>query len=331
MKLSILDQVPVPAGVKVKDAFEASVQLAKSAEKLGYSRYWVAEHHDFIGLACPNPDTLLTLVGTQTNKINLGAGAVLLPHYSPFKIAETYNLLSVLFPERIDLGLGRAPGGSAEVSIALSGNYLENVRDYPESIRTLNRFIKNQTHDNSLYNKIKAAPLPNKQPNLWMLGTSEKSAELAVSEKLNYVFGHFMSDLQGTEIISRYKETFNQTYKQTPKTMIAVSVICAETTKEAKKIARSTALWTSFNEKPVYSQIPSYEEAERFKGTQEQEAKIKKTMSKMIVGNPQSVIQQLNELCELYQTDELMLVTNTYEYADRIKSFKLIAKEGQLI
>lgn len=331
MKLSILDQVPVPADMTVTDAFEASVQLAKKVEELGYQRYWVAEHHDFIGLACPNPDTLLTLVGAQTNKINLGAGAVLLPHYSPFKVAETYNLLSVLFPGRIDLGLGRAPGGSAEVSIALSGNYLEKVRTYPESVKTLNRFIKNQPHDNNLYNKIKAVPLPNKQPNLWMLGTSKKSAELAVKEKLNYVFGHFMSSAQGPEIVSHYKNTFKQIYEQTPETMIAVSVICAETTQEAKKIARSTALWTSFNEKPLYSQIPSYEEAEQFKGTQEEEATIKKTMSKMIVGNPQSVIQQLNELRELYRTDELMLVTNTYDYADRIKSFKLIAKEGQLI
>lgn len=330
MILSILDQVPVPKGTEIEMAFSESVKLAKEAENLGYNRYWIAEHHDFIGLACPNPDTLITLIGSQTNKIKLGAGAVLLPHYSPYKIAETYNLLSVLFPGRIDLGLGRAPGGSAEASIALSGNYLENVRTYPESVKTLNNFIKNQSQDNPLFNKIKAAPLPKIKPDLWMLGTSEKSAELAINNQLNYVFGHFMSSANGSEIVTKYKKDFYTTHKQKPKVIIAVSVICAETTEKAEKIARATALWSGLSDSPIFEQIPSYKEASEFKDSQEIEEKINKTLNRMVIGNPKIVREKLKKLTEIYQTEELMIVTNTYDYKDRLESFKLLAKEMQL-
>lgn len=330
MKLSILDQVPVPEDTKVEDAFSASVNLAKEAETLGYKRYWIAEHHDFKGLACPNPDTLITLIGSQTNKIKLGAGAVLLPHYSPYKIAETYNLLSVLFPGRIDLGLGRAPGGSAEASIALSGNYLENVRTYPESVKTLTGFLDNKEQDNPLFNKIKATPLPKNKPKVWILGTSEKSAELAIKNKLNYVFGHFMSAANGPEIVAKYKENFFKDHQINPEVIVAVSVICAETTKEAEEIARSTAIWSALNDTFEFDQIPSYKKAEAYKGTSEIEGKIQESLKKMIIGDPQSVSKKLKELAEMYQVEELILVTNTFNYKDRMNSFNLIGKEMQL-
>lgn len=331
MKLSILDQVPIPENALVEEAFSETVKLAKQAEKLGFNRYWIAEHHDFPGLACPNPDTLITLIGSQTSNIKLGAGAVLLPHYSPYKIAETYNLLSVLFPKRIDLGIGRAPGGSAEASIALSGNYLENVRTYPESVKTLNNYINNTEHDYDIFNKIKAAPLPENKPDTWILGTSEKSSELALDNKMNYVFGHFMSGAKGPDIVGKYKAAFKEKHFLTPKIIVAVSVICAETTEKAYKIARSTALWTEFNEAPLFKQIPSYEKAHQYIGTKEAEARIKKNLDKMIIGNPSVVKKELMELSEKYEINELMLVTNTFDFKDRLKTFELLAKEMQLI
>src|SRR5699024_10686904 len=194
MKLSILEQVPVPEGVNIEDAFSESVNLAKKAEEFGYNRYWIAEHHDFAGLACPDPDTLMTLIGAQTQTIKLGAGAVLLPHYSPYKIAENYNLLSVLFPGRIDLGLGRAPGGSAEASIALSGNYLEKVKEYPESVITLNHFINNEEQENTLYNKIEASPIPSQKTTIRELGTSDITIEIAIEDILNSAVAPCMSN-----------------------------------------------------------------------------------------------------------------------------------------
>lgn len=330
MKLSILDQVPVPEGVNIEDAFSESVNLAKKAEEFGYNRYWIAEHHDFAGLACPNPDTLMTLIGSQTQTIKLGAGAVLLPHYSPYKIAENYNLLSVLFPGRIDLGLGRAPGGSAEASIALSGNYLEKVKEYPESVKTLNHFINNEKQENTLYNKIEASPIPSQKPTLWVLGTSEKSIEIAIENKLNYVFGHFMSNANGPEIINNYRDKFFKEHETNPEIIIAVSVICAETTKQAEKIARSTAIWSAYNDTFEFDQIPSYEKAQNYRGSEESEIKIQKALNKMVIGNPKEVSKQLKEIKDMYQAEELMLVTNTYDYKDRLNSFKLLANEVQL-
>src|SRR5690625_1014186 len=137
MKLSILDQSPISTGQTAKEALENSIKLAQLGEKYGYERFWIAEHHDLYGLACPNPDVMLGIIGTKTEKIRIGAGAVLLPYYKPYRVAETYNLLATMFPGRIDLGIGRAPGGSAEVSMALSDNYLKQVRYFPNTLQSL--------------------------------------------------------------------------------------------------------------------------------------------------------------------------------------------------
>src|SRR5690625_739217 len=131
MKLSILDQAPISAGKTAGEALDASLQLAKLGDELGYTRYWIAEHHDMNGLACPNPDVMLGKIDAQTMIICSGAGAVLLPHYTPYRVVDTYSLLAILYPGRMDLGIGRAPGGSAEVTMALSDIFLEQVRKYP--------------------------------------------------------------------------------------------------------------------------------------------------------------------------------------------------------
>ncbi len=132
MIVSILDQSPVLEGSSQAKALEESKKLALLGEELGYKRYWIAEHHDMKGLSCSSPEVMISYIGASTKKIRLGAGAVLLPHYKPYKVAETYHMLETLFPGRIDIGIGRAPGGSAEASMALSGNYLDNVKNFPD-------------------------------------------------------------------------------------------------------------------------------------------------------------------------------------------------------
>src|SRR5690625_4995391 len=144
MKVSILDQSPISVGMTEQDALQASIRLAQHGERLGYERYWIAEHHDLFGLACPNPSVMLSAIGAQTRNIRIGAGAVLLPYYKPYYVAETYNLLATLYQGRIDLGLGRAPDGSAEVSLALSDNYLAEVQKHPEKIAELQAFLHNK-------------------------------------------------------------------------------------------------------------------------------------------------------------------------------------------
>jgi luciferase family oxidoreductase group 1 len=141
LKLSILDQSPISWGYTPQQALQASMELAKAGERLGFIRYWIAEHHNFSGLTCSAPEVMLSYIGASTKSIRIGAGAVLLPHYKPYRVAETYNMLATLFPGRIDLGIGRAPGGSAEASMALSDNFLENVRKMPNAVEELLHFL----------------------------------------------------------------------------------------------------------------------------------------------------------------------------------------------
>src|SRR5690625_3126809 len=266
MKLSILDQAPISAGKTAGEALDASLQLAKLGDELDYTRYWIAEHHDMNGLACPNPDVMLGVIGAQTKKIRIGAGAVLLPHYKPYRVAETYNLLATLYPGRIDLGIGRAPGGSAEVTMALSDNFLEQVRKYPESLDELIQFLNNDVPEGHMFSKIEPTPIPKASPQPWLLGTSEKSAVLAAEKGMPYTFGHFMSSQDGPAIVRDYKEGIAKNdANKVPQAIVAASVICAETTEEAEELALSNQLWKVLQDKGEGQDgVPSMEEAKTY-------------------------------------------------------------------
>lgn len=328
MKLSILDQSPISEGTTAKEALTASIELAQLADKLGYTRYWAAEHHDMSGLASPAPDIMLGMIGQQTENIRIGAGAVLLPHYKPFNIAERYNLLASLFPNRVDLGIGRAPGGSAEATMALSDNFLENVRKMPGSLEELLSFLHHDFPKDHMYAKMAPSPVPPANPVPWLLGTSEKSAILAAEKGISYAFGHFMTDKDGPSIVKKYKGAF---VGDIPETLIAVSVICAETTEEAEEIALSSLLWKVQQAKgDGENGIPSVKEAKDYTFTKEDQETIKNMKRKTIIGNPAEVKQQLQELQTAYQSDEMMIVTITHSYEARKRSYQLIANEFKL-
>lgn len=329
MKLSILDQAPVLSGKSAQEALKESMKLAQLGEKLGYTRYWIAEHHDFPGLASSAPEVMLGYIGANTEKIKIGAGAILLPHYKPYKVAETFNMLATLFPDRIDLGIGRAPGGSAEASIALSGNFLENVRNMPNSIKDLLHFLYNNYPTDQIFSKITAHPFPDTPPVPWILGTSEKSAIQAASYGTAYAFGHFMSDKDGIEIVNTYRNAFRQSSGlQKPQAIITVSVICAETSELAEELALSWFLSKIQTDKGEKNNgIPTLEEARNYSFTSDEKERIQEMRKKMMIGNPKEVKQQLAELQSAYSVDEIMIVTITNSYERRIKSYELIAKE----
>ncbi|MEK4654325.1 LLM class flavin-dependent oxidoreductase [Niallia sp. FSL W8-0954] len=329
MKLSILDQAPVLSGKSAQEALKESMKLAQLGEKLGYTRYWIAEHHDFPGLASSAPEVMLGYIGANTEKIKIGAGAILLPHYKPYKVAETFNMLATLFPDRIDLGIGRAPGGSAEASIALSGNFLENVRNMPNSIKDLLHFLYNNYPTDQMFSKITAHPFPDTPPVPWILGTSEKSAIQAASYGTAYAFGHFMSDKDGIEIVNTYRNAFRQSSGiQKPQAIITVSVICAETSELAEELALSWFLSKIQTDKGEKNNgIPTLEEARNYSFTSDEKERIQEMRKKMMIGNPKEVKQQLAELQSAYSVDEIMIVTITNSYERRIKSYELIAKE----
>ncbi|WLR52659.1 LLM class flavin-dependent oxidoreductase [Bacillus tianshenii] len=327
MKISILDQCPVSKGATYKDAYNATIALAKAADSWGFTRYWLAEHHSMDTLSCPSPEIFLAHLGAVTENIRIGSGGILLPYYKPYKVAENFHLLETLYPARIDLGIGRAPGGSAEVSMALSDNYLQQVNEMPDKIKELQSFLNDRFSPDHPSSKIKAVPIPNDKPSLWLLGTGKKSAKMAAENGTAYVYGHFMSNVNGDEIIKNYREQFTPHNGSKPYVMIAVSVICAETTKQAEELALSQLFWHILVEKEGYSSgIPSIKEAQSYPYTEKDINKMKEHREKMIAGSPSEVKEQLRLLKDTYHADEVMILTITHDYSARAKSYELIAK-----
>ncbi|WP_338469655.1 LLM class flavin-dependent oxidoreductase [Niallia sp. XMNu-256] len=329
MKLSILDQSPISSNQSAREALEGSVKLAQAGEKLGYSRYWIAEHHDLPGLACPAPEVMLGCIGAQTKKIRIGSGAVLLPHYKPYKVAEVYHMLATLFPDRIDIGIGRAPGGSAEATNALSDNFLQQVWKMPDLVKELLHFLHNDFPEGHEFSGIKASPTPDIAPEPWLLGTSIKSARLAAENGLAYAFGQFMSDNDGRAIIQEYLECYKQRKRdQHPQVILTVSVICAETNEKAEEVALSSLIWSLQKENREGNQgVPSIQEAKQYILNEKEQATYSKLKQNMIIGNPSFVKQRLKEMQAFYKADEIMIVTITYSPKDRISSYQLIANE----
>ena len=322
MKLSILDQSPISVGQSAKEALENSVKLAQLGEKLGYERFWIAEHHDLYGLACPNPDVMLGIIGTSTKKIRIGAGAVLLPYYRPYRVAETYNLLATMFPGRIDLGIGRAPGGSAEVSMSLSDNYLKEVRYFPKKLESLIDYLYKTDLD------VTPTPVPNESPIVWLLGTSEKSAMLAAEKGLPYAFGHFMTNSNGQEAVQLYRKHFHSKNDSKPYVIVAISVICAQTNEQAYDLALSQFLWKlkQLKNSKEASQIPSVKEAKMYMYNEAEKEEWETFKRNAIIGDPTEVKRQLFNLQKGYKADEWMIVTITHSIESKFKSYELIAQ-----
>lgn len=329
VKLSILDQAPISAGKTAQETLQDSIKLAQTGDQLGYTRYWIAEHHDLTGLACPAPEVMIGIIAAQTKNIRIGAGAVLLPHYKPFRVAENYNLLATLYPDRIDLGIGRAPGGSAEVTMALSDNFLEQVRKVPEKLDDLLRFLHLDFPKDHMYSKIKPTPVPEISPEPWMLGTSGKSAVLAAEKGMAYTFGHFMSDADGPEVVKNYRQLMTEKYPdQVAKVIVTITAVCAETTEKAEELAMSNLLWNVLQAKGEGEEgVPTVDEALSYPFSAEEQEMVDKAKEKMVIGNPQEVKQQLEHLQQAYQADEWMIVTITHDHEARIKSYELIANE----
>ncbi|WP_411349294.1 MsnO8 family LLM class oxidoreductase [Paenibacillus sp. WLX2291] len=291
--LGILDMSPVLEQVSVEEALERSVQLAIMAEQHGYERFWLSEHHDIAALACTAPEVLIAHIGVRTSSIRLGSGAVLLPHYSPMKVAETFRMLSALYPGRIDLGIGRAPGGSAHAAIALSGNYLAHVAEMPQLVSDLRSLLQDQYQVEG--GAVRARPQTAFPPQLWLLGTNRKSAGLAAAQGAGYVFGHFMSSSDGQAAIQHYREQFQPVADgEQARVILAVKVIAADTD------ARATGLYEKWKQSPAGL------------------AAIGEEMPEPIIGTPATLRQQFENLLQQYEADELMLICPLDQYEERM-------------
>ena len=334
MKLSIIDQCPVPAGFTTADAFRNTIELARLADRLGYTRYWIAEHHATGAFASPAPEVLLARVGAETSHIRVGSGGVMLPHYSPMKVAESFRVLHALYPGRIDLGIGRAPGGSPLDSFALrrDRSSQQTEDDFPKQLLELIAFLHGGFRPDHAFSRIELSPAMPGSPDVWLLGSSMWSAAAAAQLGLRYAFAHFIDSNPTRSALEHYFSHFTASRDlSAPYAMIAPGVLCADTEAEAERLLTSARLFRRRIRQGDVRPIPTPEEAIAELGPRSEPPPAELgDWPSYFAGTPESVRDHLIDMASVLHVDELMIVTIVHDHRARMRSYELLAKAFNL-
>lgn len=327
LRLSVLDQSPIVDGGTGPEALANSIDLARLADRLGYQRYWLAEHHATGSLACTSPEVLLGPIGTLTKRIRLGTGGIMLPHYSPFKVAEVFSTLAGLFPGRIDLGIGRAPGTDQMTVVALQRDRRQHLPDdFVDQLSELLAYLEDRIPaDHPFHRLSKALPGLPEKPEVWLLGSSSQSGEWAAQLGLPYAFADFIGG-GGGPIAQEYRATFAPSPRlAAPRVVVAVRVICAATDEEAQHLAASQQV--QLIQLQQGRPRPALPPEAAIKLLQESGIKlgIAPMGRRLVVGSPITVRRELERVAADFGADEVMVLTITYDHAARRRSYELLA------
>jgi luciferase family oxidoreductase group 1 len=334
MKLSVLDQSPVPAGCTPGDALRNTIHLARAADSLGYERYWIAEHHAIETLASPAPEVLIARVAAETSGIRVGSGGVLLPHYSPLKVAEIFRMLHALYPGRIDLGIGRAPGSGGLEAYALQRDRSKRLQasDFPEQLTELLAFLHHEFPLEHPFARIKVSPETTGAPDVWLLGSSTWSASVAAQFGLPYAFAHFIGPEQTVAATEQYRSNFKPSkYLREPRTILTLGVVCADTEAEAERLAASTKMLIrrirlGGERRPVPTPEEAIKELESLGPGADPLTWDGSEWPRYIVGDPAQVSSKLESMARDLQVHELMILTVIHDHAARLHSYELLAE-----
>jgi luciferase family oxidoreductase group 1 len=329
LRLSVLDQTPIPAGSSPSDALANTVDLAQLAEALGYERYWLAEHHGTTGLAGSAPEVLIAHVAAATSSIRVGSGGVMLSHYSPLKVAEQFRLLEALHPGRIDLGLGRAPGSEPLAALALQRDRQHpSPDDFIEQVAELVAWFGGTFPGDHPFGRLKATPIPAAAPELWLLTSSGYSSRVAAHFGAGLCFAHFISAESGPAAVAEYRELYRvESGHEGPRASVAIGVICAETDEEAEQLAESGRLWR-FRQRRYGERgpVPPVEEALAYSYSEADRLLVNASSNRTIVGGPDRVHDEVARLATSYGVDEVVVVTITHDHKARRHSYELLAE-----
>ena len=337
MRLSVLDQSPIRTDGTAAEAFAETIALAKAAEALGYHRYWVAEHHNTNSFAGSAPEILIAKLVTETTRMRIGSGGVMLTHYSPLKVAEQFRVLELLAPCRIDLGVGRAPGSDQRTAAALqAGPQGWGIEAFPSQVHLLKQYLDDAAGIEEFpadhpYRGIHATPRGNTRPEMWLLGSGVHSAVYAAELGLPFSHAHFISPEGSEEACATYRDRFKPSgWCARPTLSMGVAALAAETEEEARRLCLSRNLWVVrlLTGRPIA--FPSPEEAMNYPYSEQETALLKTVNARSIVGTPEQVRTRLLSLAERHGAEELVIVTITYDYASRLKSYELLAKAFSL-
>ena len=330
LQLSVVDQSPVRKGGTAWDALTETVRLAQAVERLGYRRFWVAEHHNLANFAGTSPEILIGQIAAKTERIRVGSGGVMLPHYSAFKVAEVFRMLETLFPGRIDLGIGRAPGSDQITAAALSYPRPQlDIRHYPIVVRDLLNFLNDTVDEEHPFASLHAGPGEFTAPDVWLLGSRADSAAMAAEMGLPFSFAHFfgLATEHGPAIAEMYRQNFKPSeYLSEPKVNVAFQVLCAETDEDAQRIGASRNLSRVRSVQGQREGVPPIEEALAYEYRPDEWAYLSKMKESYIDGTPDYVRDKIEELADSYATDDIGIVTICYDFADRVRSYELVAE-----
>ena len=322
--LSVLDQTPIPEGETPAQALANSIDLARHCEALGYQRFWLAEHHASRALAGSAPEILMGAVANATQRIRVGSGGVMLPHYSPLKVAEQFSLLAGLYPNRIDLGLGRAPGSDQRTAIALQQDRRQYApNQFPEALAELIGYLEDSLPEDHPF-RAYGATLPGRPhaPEPWVLGSSPDSVAFAADLGLPYCLADFIAPRLG-ELAAAYRARFTPRHAgDRPRLMVAVWTVCAETDEAAQRLAAPARMMFAHLLMGKSIAVPPPDVALAWLADRPEVARAFASR-RVVAGSPDTVRASLLEIAREYEADELMLVNILHGHDDRKRSYEL--------
>jgi luciferase family oxidoreductase group 1 len=325
--LSVLDLSVVTTATKPAAALRNSIDLARHVDALGFTRYWLAEHHNLASVASPAPDLMIGQIAAVTHNIRVGSGGVMLPNHAPLMVAERFKMLEALFPGRIDLGLGRAPGTDGATAYALRSRL--DRREGDDFLERLHELMLWETRDfppNHPFNQVVAMPDDTPLPPIWLLGSSDYSAELAAQVGMGFAFAHHFASYDAMAAMTNYRAHFKPSgWRETPYAVLAVAVVAAETDAEAERLATSMDLNRLWRDRGQYRPLPSIEEAQAYPYTESDRAIIALNRTRLFVGSPATVRERLEPMIAASQADELMVITTVFDHEARKRSYGLLA------
>ena len=331
LRLNVLDQSPIRPGSTARQALLETVELAQLADRLGYTRFWVSEHHNSDALAGSAPEVLIAHLGGQTQRIRLGSGGVMLPHYSALKVAESFRLLENLFPGRIDLGMGRAPGGDRLTAHALNPSNTFSEQDFVEQLLDLQAYLRDDKVPDTVHEQVMAAPQAPTSPELWLLSSSGQSGLFAAHLGMAFSFAQFINGSGGPAAVRQYRERFRPSKElAAPLANVAVFLICADTEAKAQELRAAMDLMLLRFGKGERGTFPSTEEVAAYQFTAQDQAHLVFNRNRVVSGTPAQVHAQLTKMAAEYDVDEITAVTITADFQDRLRSYELLAEAFEL-
>ena len=327
IRLSVLDQSPIREGGTAADAIRETIELAQRVETLGYHRYWLAEHHGTDGLAGPAPEIMITRVAAATREMRVGSGGVMLSHYSPYKVAENFKVLENMYPGRIDLGIGRAPGSDHRTAIALAYGSQVGIEYFPAKIRDMAAFLDDTLPKDHPLTGVTATPRIKSVPEIWILASSEGSTTLAARFGMGLSYAHFINPADTDALLKLYGKTFQPSeYLKEPALTMGIFVLCAETEEEAERIVSSRDLHRLRADRGIHGPMPSPETASTYTFSEIEKRRIQQNRERLIFGTPDKVKADIEEMAAKYDCQEFVILSNCYEFAARVRSYELIAE-----